>query len=284
MTFVLQQVDLSNRDFERIQRAVYDHCGINLTSEKRELVRARLSKMLRHHQLSSYEEYLDQVLAEPSGAGFTIFIDRLSTNLTSFFREQRHFEYLQNSLIPRLLHEAAGTHRIRLRGWSAACSSGEEPYSLAMTLLEALPNAQRIDLKILASDISTAVLRKASEGRYPVERLAQVPPVLQKKYFTPVRDSSGPGLLANQELRNMLLFKQLNLTKEWPITTPLDFIFCRNVLIYFDQPTRQRLITRFHRILKPGGVLFIGHSESLSSIQHKFKSVSPAIYAKKGNA
>lgn len=281
MNSLFEQVDLSDRDFERISRVVYDHCGINLTSDKKGLVRSRLSKMLRLHGHTSYKEYLDRILKNPDCPEFTEFIDRLSTNLTSFFREKKHFDYLKETLIPRLLREGSNSSRFRLRGWSAACSSGEEPYTLAMTLLEALPDFRNADVKVMASDISMRVLHKAKEGRYPVERLATVPAALRNKYFTKCSEKNGPGLSANQELRKIILFKQINLMNEWPLTTPLDFVFCRNVLIYFDKPTHQTLIERFYKILKPGGVLFIGHSESLSGIQHKFQNAHPSIYIKR---
>lgn len=280
MNGIFQQVDLPDRDFKRISQVVYDHCGINLTSDKKGLVRSRLSKILRKHGYTSYKEYLDLVLIKSDTPEFTEFIDLLSTNLTSFFREQKHFDYLREILIPRLLSEGSHMSRFRLRGWSAACSTGEEPYTLAMTLLEALPDLRNADIRVLASDISTRVLHKAKAGQYPVARLATVPPALRKKYFTECVDGGAPGLSANEELRKMLIFKQINLMDEWPLTTPLDFIFCRNVLIYFDKPTHQALVERFYKILKPGGVLFIGHSESLSGIQHKFKNARPSIYIK----
>jgi chemotaxis protein methyltransferase CheR len=281
MNPLLQQITLHDQEFTAISRVVYDHCGINLTGEKKELVRSRLAKLIRKYNCSSYDEYLNFVLKDPSGPGFVEFIDRVSTNLTSFFREKRHFEYLQDTLLPRLMQAAPDPARIRLRGWSAGCSTGEEPYSLAMTLLETLPDVQQADVKILASDISMTVLEKAKDGYYPAERLETVSAALKKKYFAARREQAGPFFLAGKELKKILIFKQINLMQEWPLTTGLDFIFCRNVLIYFDKPTHQTLIARFHRLLKPGGVLFIGHSESLSGIQHEFKNISPAIYLKK---
>ncbi len=281
MNLFSQQIVLHDAEFEAISRVVYDHCGINLTAEKKELVHSRLSKLIRHYNCSSYGEYLDRILKDPSGTEFSEFIDRVSTNLTSFFREKRHFDYLQDTLLPRLLHETPSASRFRLRGWCAACSTGEEPYSIAMTLLENLPEIYHADVKILASDISTRVLTKAKDAYYPAERLVAVPPALKTKYFSARREESGPFFLAKPELKRPIVFKQINLMQEWPITTELDFIFCRNVLIYFDKPTHQTLIARFHQLLKPGGTLFIGHSESLSGIRHDFKNVSPAIYVKK---
>lgn len=281
MNLLFQQLDLNDAEFETVRRIVYDHCGINFTPEKKELVRSRLSKLVRQYHCESFGEYLERVVNDSTGAAFVEFIDRVSTNLTSFFREKRHFDYLQETLLPRLLEATPPAARFRLRGWSAGCSTGEEPYTLAMTLLESLPGAHQADIKILASDISTRVLEKARDAYYPAERLETVSTTLKQKYFAARREESGPFYLVKPELKKLIIFKQINLMQEWPITTELDFIFCRNVLIYFDKPTHQTLIARFHRILKPGGVLFIGHSESLSGIRHDFKNVSPAIYIKK---
>lgn len=280
MNLSLQLNDLSDKDFERIRGVVYDHCGINLTKEKKELVRSRLSSQLRHHNMASYSDYLEMVLRDPNSAEFVQFINRLSTNLTSFFREPRHYDYLKKHVLPRIEAATPANGTLRIRTWSAACSSGEEPYTLAMVLKESLPSNRKTDVKILASDISTTVLDKARAGRYPAERLATVSNDLQRKYFEAQADKSGFVYTVRPELRQMVLFKQINLIQDWPTITPLDFIFCRNVLIYFDKATHKKLAHRFYDLLKPGGVLFIGHSESLSGFDHPFKNAGPATYTK----
>ncbi|MBN2704203.1 MAG: protein-glutamate O-methyltransferase CheR [Pontiellaceae bacterium] len=276
-----QLADLSNNDFETIRDLVYTHCAINLTDDKKELVRSRLSRYLRQYNLSSYADYITMVKEDINGPLFTQFIDRISTNLTSFFRESRHFDYLKSVIVPARLAESRGSASIRLRGWSAACSTGEEPYTVAMTLSEAIPEDKRSDIKILASDISTAVLKKAAAGRYTEERVSTIPPDLRRKYFDLNKNKTAERFYtAKPELRRMVLFKQINLVQEWPPITKLDFIFCRNVFIYFDKITHQKIVDRFYQVLKPKGVLFIGHSESLSGIKHSFKGDGPAVYVK----
>jgi len=275
------KVKLSDREFSAISRVVYDHCGINLKEDKRELVQSRLAKLVRQHKFSSYSDYLDQVLKDPSSTGFTNFIDHISTNLTGFFRENQHFEYLQEVLLPRIIQTVPASDPVRIRGWSAGCSSGEEPYSLAITLAEALQDVRRPNVKILASDISSRVIAAAREGYYSESQLAGIDTSIRRRYFDARMETSGRHYLVKKHLKEMILFKQINLMASWPITTPLDFIFCRNVMIYFDKPTQQRLISRFHGLLRPGGVLFIGHSESLSGIQHPFRYIAPTVYQKK---
>jgi chemotaxis protein methyltransferase CheR len=276
-----QLTDLSNKDFETIRDLVYTHCAINLTDDKKELVRSRLSRYLRQYDLQSYADYIAMVKEDINGPLFTEFIDRISTNLTSFFRESRHFDYLKSVVVPARLTEARGSSLLRLRGWSAACSTGEEPYTVAMTLNETIPKDKRSDIKILASDISTAVLEKAAAGCYSEDRIKTIPPDLRNKYFDLNHDKTeGRSYTAKPELRRMVIFKQINLIQEWPRITQLDFIFCRNVFIYFDKITHQKIVDRFYQLLKPKGVLFIGHSETLSGIKHSFKGDGPAVYVK----
>lgn len=276
-----QKIKLSDSDFSRVSRVVYDHCGINLKADKRELVQSRLAKQIRKSSFTTYEDYLDHVLSDSKQQDFIHFIDCLSTNLTSFFRENQHFDYLRQILIPRLLQKAPSSNRVRIRCWSAGCSSGEEPYSLAMTLAECVPAFQRSDVKILASDISSRMVHAARTGLYPEARLTGVPPSVRNKYFETRSEAGGRSYSARKELRNLLVFKQINLMKSWPITTGVDFIFCRNVMIYFDKPTQQKLVNRFYDVLSPGGMLFIGHSESLSGTKHPFGYIAPTIYQKK---
>jgi len=280
---MLLQTDsmLSDEEFQSISDLVHKHCGINLHQGKKELVRARLAKRLRVGGFSTVREYMEHVMADKSGKEFTTLIDSLSTNLTSFFRENTHFEYLGQTFLPALFARKAKHGARTVRGWSSACSSGEEPYSLAITLLEACPDPKGWDMRILATDISTRVLEMAQTGIYDRKRIEPVPPGLKQKYLGQVRMSGvEQAYQVTPALRELIRFRHFNLMTAFPFQGPFDFIFCRNVMIYFDKPTQQSLVNRFHDVLEPGGLLFTGHSESLTGISHRFKYVQPTIYAK----
>jgi chemotaxis protein methyltransferase CheR len=272
---------LAQADFDRLASAVYAYCKINLTQSKMDLARARLAKRLRITGVTTYTEYLDNVLSNPDSDEFVEMIDCISTNLTSFFRESSHFDYLEQDLLPQIVKRNAAAKRIR--AWSAACSSGEEPYTISLVLNETLAKLNAVrgwDVKLLATDISTRVLRKAVAGVYEPDRVNAVPAPLRAKYFEPRSLGGEPHLAVKPELRNMIVFNRLNLMESWPFTGPFDFIFCRNVMIYFDKPTQEKLVNRYYDLLAPGGILFTGHSESLTGIQHKFKFVKATIYQK----
>jgi chemotaxis protein methyltransferase CheR len=273
---------LTDAEFTELAEMVYKHCGIDLHEGKRDLVRARLAKLTRVGGYRSAREYLDSVTADTTGEKFTGLIDALSTNLTSFFRENNHFEYLKRTLLPRLMAEKKSCGAQRLRVWSAGCSSGEEPYTLAMVLLEATNggSANGWDVKLLATDISTRVLARAKRGVYDGDRLDSISPELRSKYVLPVQGSSDAEGQMSPLLQSIISFRHLNLMQPWPFKGPFDFIFCRNVMIYFDKPTQEALIARYHQVLAPGGTLFTGHSESLTGVRHAFKYVAPTIYAK----
>jgi chemotaxis protein methyltransferase CheR len=270
---------VSDACFARIADAVYRHCGISLHDGKRALVQARLTKLLRHKPFPNVTGYIDHVLANPGGPEFIEFIDALSTNLTSFFRESDHFDYLAGQFLPHLLASRRAGNR-RIRGWSAAASTGEEPYSIAMTLQHALDAESRAwDALLLATDISTRVLKIAREGVYEPTRAEPIPQHLRVKYMATAR-GPHPFVQPVPKIRDLVKFAHLNLLDPWPFTGPFDFIFCRNVMIYFDKPTQQKLIDRLANVLGPGGVLFTGHSESLTGIVHRFRYVKPTIYQK----
>ncbi|MEA3227089.1 MAG: protein-glutamate O-methyltransferase [Planctomycetota bacterium] len=279
-TLSVQDVVLSKRDFRKISDMVYKHCGINLHAGKKELVRARLAKLLRLGNFKTFPEYMKHVMGDKTGKEFSTLIDSLSTNLTSFYRERQHFQYMREKLLPRMMEQRRKESSFRVRGWSAGCSSGEEPYSIAMTLLEAIAGQGRWDAKVLATDISTTILETAQKGVYCKERVAPVPPLERNKYFKTRRQNGEEVFEVSKSLRDIVIFKYLNLLEGWPVKGPLDFIFCRNVIIYFDKPTQQRLISRYWDLLGPGGVLFTGHSESLTGIEHKFDYIQPTIYMK----
>ncbi len=279
-TLLAQNIVLSDKDFHRISDLVYEHCGINLHTGKKELVRARLAKLLRQRNFKTFQEYIKYVFADKTGKEFSILIDSLSTNLTSFFREKQHFDFLREKFLPRLMERKRKNRNFRIRVWSAGCSSGEEPYSIAITLLEEIAGQGRWDVKILATDISTTILDTARKGVYGPKRIAPLSGMQKNKYLMMHRVNGEKVFEVAGSVRNIVIFKHLNLMKDWPIKAPLDFIFCRNVMIYFDKPTQQSLVNRFWDLLDSGGILFTGHSESLTGINHKFNYVQPTIYMK----
>lgn len=277
---VVNDVILSEKEFRTISDLVYKHCKINLHDGKKELVRARLAKRLRSLNISSFAEYIDFAVNDSTGEEFTLLVDSISTNLTSFFRENKHFAYLSNTFLPQSIELKRNSNDRTVRGWSAGCSSGEEPYSIAITLLEALGCETRMNAKVLATDISTRVLAKAKAGVYEEQRIAPLTPQQKNKFLTKEKSGKQTVYRVNKNLKDLIYFGHLNLMHEWPIKVSLDFIFCRNVMIYFDKPTQEKLVNRYWQILNPGGLLFTGHSESLTGINHKFKYIQPTIYAK----
>ncbi len=276
MPEVLGACQLSDEQFARISRLVKDLAGINLHDGKKELVKARLNKRLRALGLACFDEYIDRVRDDASGAELTAMLDALSTNLTSFFREADHFRHLGGTVLPRLAER--GQRRLRI--WSAGCSSGEEPYSIAITVREVLGDLSGWDAAILATDLSTRVLANAREGVYDARRVAPVEPRQRQRYFSLAASRPEKRYRVAPTLRRLVHFVRLNLMDAWPMRGPFDVIFCRNVMIYFEKPTQADIVTRFARLLSPGGALFIGHSESLTGIRHNFRYVRPTVYEK----
>ena len=279
-TLTSQNIELSDKDFRKISDMVYKHCKINLHSGKKELVRARLAKRIRLGKFKNFPEYIKHVLDDESGKEFSVLIDSLSTNLTSFFREPQHFKFLQEKFLPTIMNKKQNQSDFRIRAWSAGCSSGEEPYTISIVLNEAIQGRGRWDVKVLATDISTRMLDSARTGIYDSQRVQPVPAMQKQKYLIPRNNKGDNTYEVNSILKNTITFRYLNLMENWPFKGPMDFIFCRNVMIYFDKPTQQRLIGRYWDTLAPGGILFTGHSESLTGIEHKFKYVQPTIYMK----
>lgn len=271
--------ELRDVDFEKISRLVYQQCGINLHLGKKELVKARLGKRLRKEKIGSFADYYRHVTAEGGMDELIAMIDSISTNLTSFFREESHFHKLRE-VMPAMIAASGGRHRLpRLRIWSAGCSTGEEPYSLAITLKE-IVNAGGVDLRILATDISTKVLRTAAGGVYPKERVKNIPPLLLRKYFQIGQGRWSGHYRVKKEIRDTVTFRRFNLMETLPADGLFDVIFCRNVMIYFDKETQKNLIDRFYGCLKEGGYFFVGHSESLTGLKHPFQYVEPSVYRK----
>ena len=265
---------LDRATFERIRDIVYAKSGIVLKDDKSTLVAGRLGRRLRELGLNAPSDYLKFLEADQSGGELTNLLDAISTNVTYFFREPDHFELI-SQLHSRWI--AAGQRRFRY--WSAASSSGEEPYSLAMTL-HAL-GTSNLDLKILATDISTAILERAIAGVYHEKALAEVPRQLSMRYFRRQAGGGPPMYEVTDELRRLVTFRHLNLAVfPSPLHGPLDMILCRNVMIYFDQTLRGRLVNEFARLLKPGGCLIISHAESLVGIDVDLEMVRPSVYVK----
>lgn len=270
MNAPVRSAELSDQQLKRIAAMIHADAGINLTAEKRPLVQSRLAKRLRGLGLSDFGAYCDMVESPEGAAERAEMLSALTTNVTRFFREEHHFEELRDELLPQLAARARQGEEIRI--WSAGCSSGEEPYSIALTVHEAFAaDAGRVAVKILATDIDPYVLHRARAGLYPKEALAPAPAKLVERHFETVTENGAPKLRAGESLRRMITFNPLNLMAEWPIRRPFDAIFCRNVIIYFDAATQEKLITRFAALLRPGGRLFLGHSERTpASLNHLF--------------
>ena len=269
--------ELKEIDFERISRLVYEQCGINLHEGKKELVKARLGKRLREGNFKSFGDYYRYVISNEGTDELISMIDSLSTNLTYFFREESHFRKL-SEVAPAMLKESGGPSP-KLRIWSAGCSTGEEPYSLAMTVNECA-GALNPDIKIIATDISTRVLDIAGKGIFTKEKLKNVPPAILKRYFQVGSGQSEGYYRIKKVIREMVQFSRFNLMETPPSSFLFDVIFCRNVLIYFDKGTQAALVKRFYNCLHKGGYFFAGHSESLTGLDHEFKYIEPSIYRK----
>jgi chemotaxis protein methyltransferase CheR len=263
--------------FRALRELAYDQAGIAIRENKEALVSARVAKRVRSLGLTGPREYVDYLRSDGSGEEMIHFLDAISTNFTSFYREADHFEVLSEHIQRRI---ALGRERFRL--WCAASSSGEEPYTLAMTLARAADD-NKLDWRILATDISVRVLETASRGEYEESKLANVPKALRSRFFQalPQVGNGDLTLRVRPELREHLVFKRLNLAKPpFPMAGQLDAVFCRNVMIYFDLEVRTRLILEIERLLLPGGLLAIGHAETLNGIPTSLKMIKPSVYRK----
>lgn len=262
----------TDQDFETLRRMVMEHAGIALSDAKRQLIYSRLSRRLRALSLRSFSDYVR--LLDGDNEELVNFVNAVTTNLTSFFRENHHFEYLAGELMSYWTRSRAGKRSIRI--WSAGCSTGEEPYSIAMTMLERLPGGW--DFKLLATDLDTQVLATASAGIYAEERVNGIAPARLRRWFRQGKGANAGKVRVSPDLQSVITFKQLNLMNDWPMRQPFDAIFCRNVIIYFDAPTKHRLAGRFAEQLTNDGHLFIGHSESLMRVSDRFELIGNTIY------
>jgi chemotaxis protein methyltransferase CheR len=265
----------SDEDFNALRAIVKAHTGINLTDQKRELVYGRISRRLRALDLHSFRDYRE-LLTDESGKEFVEFCNAITTNLTSFFREPHHFEYVRDHILAPRLNEASASRRVRI--WCAGCSSGEEPYSLAMTIRETIADASRWDIRILATDLDSDVLARGQRGVYATDRVRDLSPARRSRFFRETTLNGQPAYTAAPELRDLITFKQLNLMTDFPMKGPLDAIFCRNVVIYFDKDTQRDLFSRMSRLQESGAILFLGHSESLFKVSTDYSLIGKTIY------
>jgi chemotaxis protein methyltransferase CheR len=271
--------DLTRSEYELFRELIYKKSGINLGDGKMQLLRSRLGKQLRQGGFSSFRAYYDHVVKDQAGGELSTLLDAISTNTTHLFREESHFDFLRTVI--RGWTEDAGwcAENKSLRIWSAGCSSGEEPYSIAMVVHDALRNHPRIQPKILATDLSVPMLRRAKIGLFDPQRVGTVPPALAKRYLQKAQSDDGPRVQVTPEVRKLITFARFNLmTPKFPFRLGFHVIFCRNVMIYFDRTTQAGLVGRYHEHLISGGYLLIGHSESLSNVEHSFAYVEPTIY------
>ncbi len=267
---------LGDEEFEYFRNIVYRESGIRLTELKKALVQARLTKRIRQLKMSGFEEYCDYVKKNYHDE-LENLINCITTNKTDFFRENRHFEFMKEHLIPLWIEHK----KRRIRIWSAGCSTGEEPYSIAIIMREHYPNIDAADVKILATDIDTDVLSKAQRGIYPAEAVADVPVLLAKKYFLKGSGENAGFFKIKDSLKKMVYFRKLNLLNEtYPIKGKFELIFCRNVIIYFDKETQRSLFDTMYEYLADEGLLFVGHSETLTGLTNRFAPVSNSIYRK----
>lgn len=264
-----KEFDFTQKDFERVRGLIYQRAGISLSDNKQDMVYSRLTRRLRATGSTSFSEYLNVLEHDCDPDEWVEFTNALTTNLTSFFREEHHFP---------LLAEFAAKVKEPVSVWCSASSTGEEPYSIAMTLCEAF-NKMNPSAKVIATDIDTHVLRIASDGVYNADRLEKMSAERIKKFFLKGKGDHDGQVRVRSELRQMIEFKQLNLLSDnWPVSGGFDVIFCRNVMIYFDKPTQKKILQRFAPLLKPHGLLFVGHSENFSCLTDAFQLRGKTVY------
>lgn len=275
------QTSISPSLFGKYQQLIYEESGIWLGEHKQALLTGRLARRLRLHALESMQQYFQLVTQPDQTHERAAMIDCITTNQTHFFREPRHFDFLGQEIFPLWRSEAdAGRRPRHLRAWSAGCSSGEEPYSLAMLLLKHFPPDQGWELEVLGTDICTRVLEKAREAFYPIEKAKEIPQDFLRAYMLKGRGDHKGLMKVSPELHRFVRFARVNLHADsYPIIGSFDLIFCRNVLIYFDQKSKEKVITGIVRHLSSSGLLFVGHSEHLGSTAPDLKSIGPTVYA-----
>jgi len=270
---------ISDREFGDLRDLIHQRFGINLTEQKRSLLVGRLQKLMRTLGFGSFSQYIEYLTRDKSEQGLSELVDLISTNHTYFNREKDHFDYFSETAFPAVVENLKRQNRRDLRVWCAGSSTGEEPYTLMMLMMEYLGNDYKNwDAGLLATDISDRALSAARAGGYARDRVEQLPANLRNKYFTPAEQGH---LAVKEQVKKEITYRRFNLMNtQFPFKKPFQIIFCRNVMIYFDQPTRDALVARFHKCIEPGGYLFIGHSETLGRTQTLFRYLEPALYQK----
>jgi len=275
----LRHLRITDQEFRRLSALIHRETGIALGDHKRELVCSRLGKRLRRHGYATFGEYYEHLLdRDPDGHERVCMVNAITTNKTEFFRDERQFSVLRSAILAPAAAGPGASRRLRI--WSAGCSSGEEAYSIALTILDTLGPPSARDVRVLASDINTEMLARAQDGVYAIEQVGRVPAALRAKYFVRGAGSSHKVVEVGPQVRELVTFRRINLTEGCPIRTPLDAIFCRNVLIYFDRDLQQRCITRFVELLRVGGCLFLGGSESLLGLRPELRTLGNCVYQK----
>lgn len=269
-----REFDFTDQDFKHVCNMIYQRAGIALGESKRHMVYSRLARRLRALNLTTFDAYLEALQRQPESEEWQEFINALTTNLTSFFREAHHFD---------VLAEALPKWKTPINIWCSAASTGEEPYSIAMTVLETM-GSSKPPVHILASDLDTQVLARAEQGIYPIERLDKMDVQRRNNFFLRGKGAQEGYVRVRQELRDLIVFRQINLLHDnWPVRAPLNAIFCRNVMIYFDKPTQRSILEKFAPLLAPDALVFVGHSESLHHVSDLFSPVGRTVYQLKSS-
>jgi len=271
---------LATSQFQRIAAIARERWGLCLTEKKLPLVSNRLASFMLHSTFESVEKYLDHLENDADEEDRLVFFDLLSTNVTSFFRDRPHFDYLEREFYTPLARGNLTTPGRRIRIWSAACSTGQEPYTLAMNAVESLPDLRSWDFKILGTDLSNFAVEQAKAGMYPVDKLDGISPELVREHFVRGTGTGKDQYAVAPHLRSLVTISRLNLMDPWPFKGKFDVIFCRNVMIYFDANTRRNLVMRFHEFLRPGGILAIGSAETLAGLNTPFTAAQASVYIK----
>lgn len=275
-----QQKTLSEAEFKKIAAYIEKNVGIKMPPEKRLMMQSRLSSRLKALHLDSYKQYIDYVFSgkDKDNHEIIMMIDAMTTNLTEFFREPQHFDFMKGTVLPQ--YAAQGRNQIKI--WSAGCSTGQEPYTLSMVMASYIKNnplSSIRDYSVLATDISTKVLDKAASAIYPMDAVKGIPKEIMHQYFLKGKDPTNPAVRLKQDIRSHVNFMRLNfMDEDYGFRDTLQIIFCRNVLIYFDKQNQEKVIRQFLRYLEPGGYLFLGHSETIFGMTLPFKTVAPTVF------
>jgi len=278
----VSDIEISPQEYELVRALVYERSGINLGSNRQHLVQARLAKRIRVGGFTGFRNYFKHLESDTTGDEINHLIDAISTNTTFFFRESDHFDFLSDSLRDRAVAERWNDTRYTLRIWSAACSSGEEPYTIAMVVHKFLQEHPAVDVKILATDISQKILAQAKAGQYDYQKTQSIPDEYRRAYLRPMGKGKTSIMEIAPEIRRLITFSHFNLiAPSYPFKYGFDYVFCRNVMIYFDRQPQEGVINRIATHLRPGGLLIVGHSESLNGLKHGLQYVKPTIYRQK---